>query len=248
MPTPKPFSEAEWKSLQFAVLDVFMMVSNVEGEGIDDAEASAFYEFVTEPSHVSNPVLQQVLSTLASDYKNIIGAFGQTYKFDGPYFEQSFKRAGGILDNRLAASQAEQFKEELVFQLGVSVANAAGPLTPETGRVGKSELQALTAIAKWLGSASVKSVPKQDVLAGRWNGQGGSYQFTKQGNQYSVTEYGAVGETGTGTATLVANTVTLKANNPLLGAYTIQFNLDGNTLRGSLNVLGNAVPMVLTRS
>ena len=41
MPTPKPFSEAEWKSLQFAVLDVFMMVSNVEGEGIDDAEARA---------------------------------------------------------------------------------------------------------------------------------------------------------------------------------------------------------------
>ena len=86
----------------------------------------------------------------------------------------------------------------------------------------------------------------EDVLEGRWDTKGGWYEFTKDGDRYSFTEHGAVGTTGKGTATISGRTVTLQGTNPF-GAYTTQFELDGDTLRGSLKVLGMSVPTTLTR-
>jgi hypothetical protein len=90
--------------------------------------------------------------------------------------------------------------------------------------------------------------PDADVLAGRWNAaQGGSYEFVKQGGGYRLTEYGPIGQTGTGTATLSGHTVTLDVNNVVLGRYTVRLQLGGDTLQGQLNVMGMPMPLVLTR-
>lgn len=95
-------------------------------------------------------------------------------------------------------------------------------------------------------SAPRKRKSNEDVLEGRWNTKGGWYEFTKEGDHYSVTERGALGKTGSGTATLSSRTVTIQVRN-VMGAYTLQFELDGDTLRGSMKVMGKPVPMVLTR-
>jgi hypothetical protein len=89
---------------------------------------------------------------------------------------------------------------------------------------------------------------REDVLAGRWHGpQGTSYEFVKRGQGYGVVEYGVMGRTGAGSATLAGNIVSLTVNNILFGTYTIQFRLDRDSLRGALNIMGIPTPMVLTR-
>lgn len=87
-----------------------------------------------------------------------------------------------------------------------------------------------------------------DVLAGRWQGQGGSYEFVKRDQDYALTEYGAIGRTGSGTATLTGNAVTLNISNVMLGEYSVRLQLQGDTLRGNMSVLGIPMPFVLTRA
>ena len=86
------------------------------------------------------------------------------------------------------------------------------------------------------------------MLAGQWfDAQGNYYDVVKKGNRYSVTEHGALGQTGTGTATLSGNVVTLNLTNILLGRYTLQLELAGDTLRGAMQMMGIPVPIVFNR-
>ncbi|MDH4163245.1 MAG: hypothetical protein OEW15_11240 [Nitrospirota bacterium] len=92
-------------------------------------------------------------------------------------------------------------------------------------------------------------VPGKDILAGTWKGtQGGTYEFINRGGYYELNEYGLLGRSGTGVATLLGNRVELQVTNVLLGRYSFQLEYQENTLRGSMKVLGIPVPMVLTRS
>jgi hypothetical protein len=87
-----------------------------------------------------------------------------------------------------------------------------------------------------------------DPLEGTWYGaQGGHYELRKQGNVYRVDEYGAMGKVGGGTATLNGASVTLDITNVLLGRYVVQLGLQGNQLRGTMNVMGMPMPFVLSR-
>ena len=87
-----------------------------------------------------------------------------------------------------------------------------------------------------------------DPLAGRWSSQqGGSYEFAKQGSAYVVVEYGALGRTGNGRASLKDNVVRLDISNVMLGQYSLSLRLTGDTLRGQLNVMGVPMPFVLMR-
>ena len=91
--------------------------------------------------------------------------------------------------------------------------------------------------------------PDEDALEGRWAAAqgGGYYELVKDGSQYSVTEYGPMGETGSGRATRSGDVVTLHITNMLLGAFTLSLRLKGDALHGSLNVMGIPMPFVLTR-
>jgi hypothetical protein len=147
------FSQEEWRLLQFAVLDVLMMVSQIEGEGgIDELETQAFYGLLQQPELADSALLQEVVTSLASDLQDIMTAHQSRYKFDPLYFENAFKRVGTILDTRLSRDVASQFKKALAFQVGGLIADAAGPETPSMGRVGETELRAVAAIAEWLGT------------------------------------------------------------------------------------------------
>jgi hypothetical protein len=113
------------------------------------------------------------------------------------------------------------------FCMGTGNVGAAGPVgTPSPHQPGANE----------------------DILAGRWNAaQGGWYEFAKLGGDYTLTEYGPFGPTGTGVATVSGNTVTLDVTNAMLGRYTVRLRLSGNNMQGTVNIMGVPMPFVLTR-
>ena len=108
-----------------------------------------------------------------------------------------------------------------------------------TGQIGAPSGGGTSAPRKWKSN--------EDVLAGRWNTKGGWFEFTKDGDGYSYTEYGAVGKTGSGTASISGQTVTMNGTN-VFGTSTLKLELDGDTLLGSMKVMGLPVPVVLTRA
>ena len=88
----------------------------------------------------------------------------------------------------------------------------------------------------------------EDALAGRWNGQQGTgYEFVKRSNSYEVIEFGPLGRTGAGSAKLSSNIARLDIDNVLFGHYSIDLKLEGDTLKGTLMVMGIPMPMVLNR-
>lgn len=74
-----------------------------------------------------------------------------------------------------------------------------------------------------------------DILVGRWNTADGSggYEINKEGDNYNVLEYGMLGQTGKGTATLfrrvigghLQQTVMLNIKNIQFGEYTARLQL-----------------------
>ncbi|MEJ2663826.1 MAG: hypothetical protein P8107_07255 [Spirochaetia bacterium] len=83
-----------------------------------------------------------------------------------------------------------------------------------------------------------------DLLAGRWETQGGYYDFIKDGNKYVVTEYNVLGKSGSGTATLAGNKVTFNIRNNMIGSYTILLELNNNIMQGTLNIMGMATTII----
>ena len=145
------FSQYEWRNLQFALLDVFMMVSQIDGKtGMDEAEREEFLNILKQPNFSKNSLLRELLSTLATDYQNILEDYSPQYRFDPNYFENSFTRVKSIVDKKLDKGSAQSFKAALALQLGGAIANASGEGMPGLGQVEESELLAITAIAKWL--------------------------------------------------------------------------------------------------
>ena len=87
-----------------------------------------------------------------------------------------------------------------------------------------------------------------DPVEGRWNGpQGCWFEFVRDGSAYRVTEHGPLGQTGTGTATLQGGAVKLEGTNVLMGKYTVELRLVGDTLQGEFRVMGIPVPLNLHR-
>ena len=145
------FSEQDWRNLQFGVLDVFMMVSQIDGtSGMDTAEREEFLFILKHPGFSDNSLLRELLTSLASDYVTIMKGYAPQYKFSPSYFERSFTRVGAIVDKNLDEKVATGFKEALALQLGGAIANASGEGMTGLGKVEESELLAITTIAKWL--------------------------------------------------------------------------------------------------
>lgn len=147
------FSADEWRVLEFAVVDVFMFVSQIEGTtGMDEAEMKAFMDLLENPSSVENPLVSELLASIAPTWQNVLDAYKAQYRFEPAYFEQAFSRARAVIDGKLGKSEAQDFKVALALHFGGAIANASGPGAPGMGGVSPTELKAMTVIAKWLGT------------------------------------------------------------------------------------------------
>jgi hypothetical protein len=145
------FSPNEWRNLQFGVLDVFMMVSQIDGKtGMDAAEKDEFFFILKHPGFSDNELLRELLASLANDPQGILKVYSPQYRFDPNYFENSFNRIGSIVDDKMDKETATSFKEALAVQLGGAIANASGEGMAGLGKVEERELLAITTIAKWL--------------------------------------------------------------------------------------------------
>jgi len=151
------FSAQEWQILQFAVLDVFMMVSQIEGaSGMDEAESDAFRNLLENPASIENLLVCELLASIAPTWKHVLDAYQSQYRFAPDYFVQAFSRVKALIDGKLSKSEAQDFKVALVFDLGGVIANASGTGAAGMGRVSDTELKATAAIAKWLGTDMTK--------------------------------------------------------------------------------------------
>jgi hypothetical protein len=147
------FSAKEWQALQFAVIDVFMMVSEMEGPGgMDEAEQNALIDLLENPASIENPLLRELLVSIAPTWKHVLDAYDSQFLFSEAYFDGSFSRARAIVDSRLGRDEAQAFKVALSTHLGGIIANASGNAEPGMGRLSDDEVQAITAIAIWLGA------------------------------------------------------------------------------------------------
>jgi tellurite resistance protein len=145
------FSQNEWKDLQYAVLDVFMLIAQIDGESeIDDKEGDAFMNILKHPEISKNALLGELLNSLSTDFESILSSYSTQYKFDPSYFESSFTKIGALIDLKLDRETAQHFKQELALTFGGAIANASGNGLPGLGKVEENELLALSAIAKWL--------------------------------------------------------------------------------------------------
>jgi hypothetical protein len=147
------FSAKEWQALQFAVIDVFMMVSEIEGStGMDEEEQNAFIDLLENPASIENTLLRELLASIAPTWKHILYAYYAQYRLNEAYFAGSFARAREIVDGRLDKEEAQAFKVALSTHFGGIIANASGNAEPGMGRLSDDEVQAMTAIAIWLSS------------------------------------------------------------------------------------------------
>ena len=147
------FSAQEWQMLQFAVLDVFMMISQIDGSpGMDEEEQNAFIDLLENPASVDNVLLQELLTSIVPTWKHILDAYNSQYRYSESYFEQAFARVRALVDGRLDRDSALAFKMALSTHFGGIIANASGRGEPGLGRLSNDELQAITAIAIWLGA------------------------------------------------------------------------------------------------
>jgi len=147
------FSAKEWQALQFAVIDVFMMVSEIESAtGMDEKEQNAFIDLLENPASIENTLLRELIASIAPTWKHILDAYYAQYQLNEAYFAGSFARAREIVDGRLEKDEAQAFKVALSTHFGGIIANASGKAEPGMGRLSDDEIQAMTAIAIWLGS------------------------------------------------------------------------------------------------
>lgn len=153
MDTHRLFSAQEWQILQFAVLDVFTMVSKIDGmSGMDAAEENAFIDLLENPAFVENTLLKELLASISLTWKHVLDAYNAQFQFSRSYFEQGFSRVKILVDRKLGKDEGKAFKMALATNLGGIIANASGNGEPGMGHMSEDELQAITAIALWLGA------------------------------------------------------------------------------------------------
>jgi putative IMPACT (imprinted ancient) family translation regulator len=110
------FSAQEWQVLQFAVIDVFMMVSQIEGaSGMDKAESNAFMDLLEKPESIENMLVRELLASIAQTWKQLLNAYKSQYRFAPAYFEQAFSRVKVLIDSKLSNNEAQDFKVALAF-------------------------------------------------------------------------------------------------------------------------------------
>jgi hypothetical protein len=87
-----------------------------------------------------------------------------------------------------------------------------------------------------------------DPLVGRWQTSNGYWEITQQQDKtYQITEFGALGRTGTGTAQLKDGQLQVDMQS-MLGRMAYILAPQGNVLSGFTSILGARVPVQFTRT
>lgn len=85
-------------------------------------------------------------------------------------------------------------------------------------------------------------------LEGSWKGAGWRYEFIKQNYGYDVTQYNLLGwNMGDGVAEVSGSVLTMTVKNKLTGSMTVDFQLSGDQLSGTIRGL-ISLPLILKRS
>lgn len=147
------FTSKEWQILQFAVFDVFNLVAQIDGPpGIDKYEATVFMDLLKDPALSPNLFVQQLLSSILSDWKHVYATHQSQLRFDPDYFEKAFSRVKALIDKKLNEQEAQDFKFYLAVDFGGIIANASGNESAKMGRVSTNEEAVISRIANWLGT------------------------------------------------------------------------------------------------
>ena len=139
-------NDHEWHTLLFAPLWVFMAVAGADGS-VDDAELAALGRVLEKSLYLPDDLLRELLGTIARDLRTVF----QDFKADSRSVDEGLAEVGHMLDSKLLADHAVEYKRTL-FALGDRVARASGGgLLGIGGRVSVAEKEVLLTVAGLLG-------------------------------------------------------------------------------------------------
>lgn len=151
--TLSQFSAAERQKLKFGVIDVFMFVAHADladaGGGLNEAENTALMDMLEHTEFTKSLLLREVLDSIATGFAPLFDAYSPQYRLSPSYFSKSLGEVRDILDEKLGAAGAREFKGELCFHFGGIIASVA--YTDSQVGATDLELTAIAEIARWLG-------------------------------------------------------------------------------------------------
>ena len=148
------FSADEWKTLQYALMWIFHAIANVDGY-VDENEGAALMDALKGEVFFTNELIRQVLDSYGDDPKVVIAE----YEKDGRVIPMGLKQAAELVEQKLDAEAATDFKRTLLY-LGVVFAKASDEIPGETAgaRVSVEEKAAI------LTTAAILRLSLEDIL------------------------------------------------------------------------------------
>ncbi|WP_237054056.1 hypothetical protein [Marilutibacter chinensis] len=141
------FSPDEFDVLKRSVFMVFAAVAASDGK-IEKKEAETFVKTLGDAELLRNPLMNRIVTNVIHD---IPGIMASIFSDDAPSPAIELLQARLIVDAKLPADEAGEFKQALLG-LGHAIASASGGgLFGFGSRISKDEKQALAAIAACLG-------------------------------------------------------------------------------------------------
>jgi hypothetical protein len=134
-------TQAEWETLQFAPL---WMLSGVGGAdaNIDQHEVNALLNELSEASLYKNPLVREVLSSVAAEYPTVV----ERYNRDPRTIGEGLSNVADVLDAYSTAEGAYAFKRALIG-IGVEIAKVSGAVFGDPVSVEEKDVLAFSAAA-----------------------------------------------------------------------------------------------------
>jgi chorismate synthase len=114
------YTVEEWRTLQFAPLWVFTAVAGAD-RNIDQKEAGALAKELSEWAQFKEPLVQEVLLSVARDLANVM----TQYRTDSRDVMAGLKDVADLLDRKAMQEQVKNFKGALLL-IGRNIAQASG--------------------------------------------------------------------------------------------------------------------------
>ena len=137
------FTDAEWRTLQFAVLRVYFRVAQVDGT-IDQRERGALFDILTQETFDS-PLLAAVLRSMEDDFPVVFAEYLQ----DEHDYITSMQQTRVLLLGKTEPSAARHFVTELARLAGM-VANASASEVFDDHNVSPAEAEVVESVTSLL--------------------------------------------------------------------------------------------------
>lgn len=136
-------SAKDWETLQMSFFAAFYGVAAIDGK-VDEKETAAFSKEISEALLYKNPLVREVLASLARDLSTALK------KFQLQNTLEYLKATRQVLETQVGEEDRDNFKRVL-FGISVKIANASGGgLFGMGSKISKDEKTALAAIANTL--------------------------------------------------------------------------------------------------